>query len=464
VKQNKAKAGQQKKAESPEERFSKITAELEGALADTKADHPGKKTRLKAGRDEIAKLDGEMRAQFAATEQKLKAAKLPAEILERHHKFVKHYDENLNELKGNVEQVEKAKDDAEAETALRKVHEHLKRVKAPSTHQKLDPNNLPHRQPVVKKREPRMKKEEFEQDLKKDKHTWKNQKRIQVASAGSLAGLLTSSSFNAITPPTAADLAETVDVQLTPEIRAKALELGNNPVKIYEWVRNNIEFVPTWGSIQGAQMTMLTKQGNAFDTSSLLISILRAAGISAHYVTGTIELPIDKIMSWAGGFTDPQAALTFFASGGVPIRSGISGGKFTKAQMEHAWVEAYVPYGNYRGTMRDQSIPTWIPLDASFKQYSIVSGFDVTASAPYSQDDYLSRPSDQNSMHYYQSQIQSYLDTTMPDKSIIDVKGRRKIAEEKFKFLPSSLPYKTIVIAKKASDIAADSRAKVNSA
>ncbi len=461
VKKVKAQEQQQKKTEGTEERFSKVTEELRETLADPKGDLESKRQRLTAGKGEIEALDADIRKQFAATEKRLKDAKLPAEILARHHKFVKHYDDNLAELKGNIERVEKAKDNVEAEGEVEKTRRHLEKVKAPARHQPLDPNNLPHRQPKVQKREPRMKKEEFERDLKKDKNAWRNEKRIMVASAGSLAGLLVSSSINAVNPPTADDLAETIEVQLTPEIRAKAQELGNSPVKIYEWVRNNVEFIPTWGSIQGAQMTLLTKQGNAFDTASLLIALLRAAGIHARYVTGTIELPIDKIMNWAGGFSDPQASLTFIASGGVPVKAGLSSGKITKAQLEHVWVEAYLPYGNYRGATKDQSISTWIPLDASFKQYSIVAGFDVTTLVSFSRDSYLSNVNNQNSLHYYQSKIQAYLDATMPDKSIVDAKGRKEIAEEKFKFLPSSLPYKTIVIANKTSEITTVSRSKV---
>lgn len=115
---------------------------------------------------------------------------------------------------------------------MEKTRAHLEKAKAPSRHQSLDPNNLPFRQPKGQKREPRMKKEEFERDLKKDKTAWRSQKRIMLAATGSVAGLL---------PPD--DLAETIEVQFTPEIKAKAQELGNNPVKIYEWVRNNIEFV-----------------------------------------------------------------------------------------------------------------------------------------------------------------------------------------------------------------------------
>jgi transglutaminase-like putative cysteine protease len=471
VKKGKACEQQQKKAETPEERFSKVTEELEGALTDTKTDIGTKKARLTAGRDEINKLDGEMRAQFAATEQKLIAAKLPAEILERHHRFVKHYDDNLNELKGNVERVEKAKNQAEIEVEVEKTRKHLERVKAPSRHQKLDPNNLPHRQPVVKKREPRMKKEEFDQDLKKDKHAWKNQKRIQVASTGSLAGMLVSNSFNAIAQPTAADLAETVDVQLTPEIRAKALELGNNPVRIYEWVRNNIEFVPTWGSIQGAQMTMLTKQGNAFDSASLLIALLRASGIHARYVMGTVELPIDKVMNWAGGFTDPNAALNFIASGGVPVTGIRSGGSVISARMEHVWVKAWIDMIPSLGAHHKEG-DTWVPLDPSFKKYTYTDGVDFQAAVPFDGQGFANQLNAtstineqegsvtnvnsalvQTTLSDYNTKLESYVSQNLPNATASDILGKKEIIRKDQPILPASLPYKVIVAGTETTEV-----------
>jgi hypothetical protein len=383
VKKGKAREEQQqqKKPEGAEERFAKATEGLRAALADTKVGLEKKKEQLKLQKAAIEAADPEIRKEFAATEKRLRDAKLPGEILERHSKFVKHYDDNLAELRGNIERVEKAKDRKVAEAEIEKTWKHLEMVKAPSRHQKLDPNNLPHRQPKFKKREPRMKKEEFERDFAKGKSAWRDQKRVMVASVGSLAGLLLSSTVNL---PTAADLAETIEVHLTPQIRAKAQELGNNPVKIYEWVRNNVEFVPTWGSIQGANMTLQTKQGNAFDTSSLFIALLRAAGIHAHYVTGTIELPIEKIMNWAGGFTDTLAALDFMSSGGIPTKGLVSGGKIVKAQMEHVWVEAWINYIPSRGAKHTNGKgDTWISLDPSYKQYTYtaypatVGGADV---------------------------------------------------------------------------------------
>jgi len=444
---------QQKSSEGSEERFSRLTEELTVLIADPKVDVETKKKRLVSGRTEMDGLDKEIRKQFAETEKRLKDAKLPAEILERHHRFVKHYDDNVAEFKGNVERVEKAKDKKQAETEIEKMRAHLEKAKAPSRHQPLDPNNLPHRQPKVLKREPRMKKEEFEQDLKKDKQAWRNEKRILLAST-STTGLLAPD-----------DLAETIEVQFTPEIKAKAQELGNNPVKIYEWVRNSIEFVPTWGSIQGAQMTLLTRQGNSFDTASLLIALLRAAGIHARYVTGTVELPIATVMNWLGGFTSEQAALEFMASGGVPVKAGIAGGKITKALFEHLWVEAFIDYIPSRGAKHVQGQgDTWITLDPSFKQYGYTQGIDIKAAVPFDAPAFLDQLKagatinetqgyvtginsllTQQTMQDYQARVQSYIQQNYPNATVGDVLGKKEIVKQEFPYLLGTLPYSTAV-------------------
>jgi len=442
------------KTTSPEEKLQKVTEELQETLANSKSDLGKKKEKVKAAKSAIEAADPEIRKEFAATEKKLKDAKLPAEILERHRKFVKHYNDNLAELRNNIGRVEKAKNKAEMETEIGKVEKHLKKIKAPSRHSKFDPNNLPHRQPKANKHEPRMKKEEFDKDLKKDKHAWRNQKRVMVASNGSLAGLLTSD-----------DLAETIEVQLTPEIKAKALELGNNPVRIYEWVRNNIEFVPTWGSIQGAQMTMLTKQGNAFDTASLLIALLRAAGIHAHYVTGTIELPIDKVMNWAGGFSDSLSALDFMSSGGVPTKGLTSGGKVVAARMEHVWVEAFINYIPSRGAKHvNGKGDTWIRLDPTYKQYTYTQGIDLKTAVPFDGQSFLDQIKAgstinesqgyvtgvnsllvQQTMQDYQTRVQNYIQQNYPNATVGDVLGKKTIVKKEYPYLLGTLPYRTAV-------------------
>jgi len=105
----------------------------------------------------------------------------------------------------------------------------------------------------------------------------------------------------------------------------------------HNWVHDNIEFLPTYGSIQGSDLTLQVKRGNAFDTASLLIALLRAAGVPARYVYGTIEIPIDKVKNWVGGAQDSQAALDLLGQGGVPILGLAQAGKIVAARMEHAW-------------------------------------------------------------------------------------------------------------------------------
>ena len=479
-------------ASRPEERFQKVVEEIERILEDPTAERETKARRVKVKRTEIEELHREIRKQFAETEKKLIDAGLPNEILQRHHKFVKHYEDNFNELKGNLDSIEKTKGLA-VEVEIKKAKDHLQKVKPPKKHIPLDPNKLPHRTPEVKRKEPRLKKEDFEKDFIKQKKVQGERRPIFVASNSSLKGLLSSdpSTSSGQAPnlivaqatgaPTPADLSETIEVQFTPEITAKAEELGNNPVKIYNWVRNNIEFVPTYGSIQGAHMTLLTKQGNAFDTASLLIALLRVSNIPARYVYGTIELPIDKVMNWVGGFTDPNSAVDFIASGGIPGTALTSGGKIFAARMEHVWAEAHVPYGPYSGRpSRLDPSRTWIPLDPSFKQYKYIQGVDLQASFPFDaqtlidqlistatvnqQEGYITNVNAsliQNALNEYQSGLEAYIQQNIPDPTLGKLFGVKEIAKQDIGILPATLPYKINIKGGKYSEIPEELRHKI---
>lgn len=120
---------------------------------------------IKKQRAEIESADSEFKKEFAATEKKLKDANLPQEILDRHAKFVKHYEDNLAELKTNLAGIEQGAGSKGFKEALAKAKTHLEKTKAPSKHTPLDPNNLPNRMVKAKERAPRLKKEDFEKDF-----------------------------------------------------------------------------------------------------------------------------------------------------------------------------------------------------------------------------------------------------------------------------------------------------------
>ncbi|MGR5422396.1 transglutaminase-like domain-containing protein [Vibrio sp. PNB22_4_1] len=176
-------------------------------------------------------------------------------------------------------------------------------------------------------------------------------------------------------------LGETTEIQFTDEIKALALSLNHNPTEIYAWVHNNILYTPSFGSIQGAQLTLDTKKGNAIDTASLLISLLRASGIPARYAYGTVEIPATKVMNWVGNVESAEAALNLMGQGGIPSIGMISGGQITNIRLDHTWVEAWVDYEPSRG-VKNISGDAWIPMDASFKQYDYSEGIDIASAVP----------------------------------------------------------------------------------
>ena len=51
---------------------------------------------------------------------------------------------------------------------------------------------------------------------------------------------------------------------------------------VYEFVANDIEFQPYYGSLKGAVATLESRSGNATDQASLLIALLRAIEVQTH--------------------------------------------------------------------------------------------------------------------------------------------------------------------------------------
>jgi hypothetical protein len=86
-------------------------------------------TEITTKKAEIEVLDVELRKEFAATEKKLKDAKLPKEILDRHYKFVKHYEDNLAELKTNLTGIEQSAKGIAFNNAIQRTKAHIEKTK-----------------------------------------------------------------------------------------------------------------------------------------------------------------------------------------------------------------------------------------------------------------------------------------------------------------------------------------------
>lgn len=333
--------------------------------------------QLRARANELAALEERVREGFEATGRHIKANAFSAEIQARHTEALAQFEARNSQFKVLVNNLGTAADQGgNVQAPLAELGTFMAKHPGGRTHAPADPANLPFgaRKPAARK--PHASAGEFQSSglfdaLREERLAAELKKRpLRLAQSGGLSGIGLPATVLPQTPQ-AEDLGETEDIKLTPAIRAKAAELGNQPVLIYNWVRNNVDFVPTYGSIQGADLTLQTMRGNAFDTASLLVALLRAANVPARYVYGTIQMPAERVMNWAGGATVPFAATDLMGQGGIPVIGLTSAGRVSHIRLEHVWVEAFVDYVPSRGAVNRQG-DTWVPLDASFKQYAAI--------------------------------------------------------------------------------------------
>jgi len=425
---------------------------------------------LRQARQALQQADRAIRDEFAATEQKLRQGNLPAEILQRHADAIAAYDAKHRQLESHFNEAEDAhgrivdpwnfedrtRDHGRLKDSLKRAQDFLEKHLPKVAHRPLDPNKLPHRPAQPRWQAPRTSSRILPTYALPGSPWLAAQEepdpayvtRLAAAGENLIAQVLPKGSGLPPTP-TSADLAPTEDVQITQEIRDLAAQLGNDPVKIYEYVRNTIDFEPTWGSIKGSVLTLWERSGNAFDTASLLIALFRAANIPARYVLGTIQVPAAQAQNWVGGVATPQIAATILASGGVPVSYSA-----THVTLEHVWVEAYVPFAQYRGVPLGPTGKTWIPLDASSKLHNFTSGRDPATTLPFNLSAYLAGPvATVDPVQQYQADLFSMYLPEDPETPIEELKARNEINAQELGLLPSTLSGKAVAVRSEFADL-----------
>lgn len=253
------------------------------------------------------------------------------------------------------------------------------------------------------------------------------------------------------------------DVTFSPRIQEKAAELGHDPVKIFEFVRNEFGFEAYYGLMKGPEATLLSGAGNDYDLAALLVSLLRASGTPARFVRGKVRIPFDKAQGWIGMPTGGgmQAYLratqpAAWASGTSPLAATFVNPP-AGVELLHIWVEAYVPLGSYRGAggtagaaSRGQA---WVPLDPSFKlrDWNPDPGLPIgtpTLSMDYGTDGnggYYTSVQPELPIEAFEDQIRAHLASTFdgsgPPTALDDVLFAGPIRQERPGVLPSALPY-----------------------
>jgi hypothetical protein len=250
-----------------------------------------------------------------------------------------------------------------------------------------------------------------------------------------------------------------VDNQPTTLLRNLAQSLDNDPLQMYQYVYNNVEYVPAHGSIQGADYTAQTLRGGPIDQASLLISLLRISNIPARYVYGSINLDIKQAMNWVGDVSDVNAVQNILSQGGVPnVLIGDSQGTIKYLNVEHVWVEAYIN-------------DAWQEIDPSFKQYKYNQGLnlqnvieldedtmvnDLTAGADINNEgwvQHINQGAIETELSNIQEQIESYITQQYPGATVEELLGSKTIiANEQLSF-PIALPYLNVVASQSLNEL-----------
>ncbi|AEA66109.1 RHS repeat-associated core domain-containing protein [Burkholderia gladioli] len=236
-----------------------------------------------------------------------------------------------------------------------------------------------------------------------------------------------------------------------------ARALRGNPDRIYEYVRNTIEYYPIYGMQKGALGAVLDNQGTDVDQADLMVQLLKASGIQATYVRGVIDLSPDQVASWLGiDVSNACGVSNVMAQGWIPVYAIYAehptscpgpSGALTGLSIEHVWLKA-----NIGGT-------TYV-FDPSFKPHALkngipfatagVSGYDYNAylqsalagstlTADYVQN--LNRASIRSNLTAYASQLAGYLRSNLPTATLDDVIGGKTITPFYGSLRQTSLPY-----------------------
>lgn len=430
-------------------RAAKTAVELREFLREVKARKPADQdaVRQKLRRLERELTDAHADVQQALTraEVRILSARLDPIILERHDKTVDAIEEGHQRLVSSLRQLI-----AGNKKALDEVLSVADQM-------------VPANQPDLTRLPPTL-----QRDLQQAPALTREQADALLAKTSGLAAAAKAPGALAVAPaslPGPGDLAATVEVQLTAEIVSKAAALGNSPRAIYEFVRNSVAFQPYLGSRKGGVETLHQLHGNDTDQASLLLALLRAAGIPSRYVRGTVEMTPERAKSWLG-VDDAATAGSILTTAGMDGVNIISGAAVTAIRCTRVWVEAYVPYSNYRGVPNESTGNAWVPLDPAFKQTAVTPGQDVLAAMGYNNDvflaNYISTFHSLSPIEKLVADIQTWLSANQPGTTEQQVERLAALSPQSLGLLPASLPFDVRTVSSRFSELEDSKRYKVS--
>jgi len=289
-------------------------------------------------------------------------------------------------------------------------------------------------------------------------------------------------------PPQVQSLMLSVPASVEAEISDLAAALDNDPVKIFNYVRNNIEYEHYHGLRKGAVLTLLEGSGNDFDHCALLADLLTAAGhTNFNYRLRGHRLDYSVVKDWFGLAEEPFPGLTYQQAYGDAITEDYPNGQdegvgdYVAKQATHLGL--FIASRGSRRSNNGAPGSVWYPtfpqkasavfdrlwielnvngtvykLDPSYKLYEKIEGLsDLLTSIGYSRSQLLTDASVGASTgvgfvkSLHQDNIESYLvartqavisflEQNYPDISVSELIGGKRLIKEEISDLSDAFP------------------------
>lgn len=262
------------------------------------------------------------------------------------------------------------------------------------------------------------------------------------------------------------DASQDQETTLPTELLEQTASLGS-AAAILDYVKNELRLEWYRGCLKGAAETLRQRGGNDADLAALTIALLRSRGVAARYVYGTIELPVAKVADLMGlldaaglsaaaapGWSPPEAISSIVTrvleASGTPFEPVVAGGRVRSLRLGHVWVEAFLAFGDYRGTGRETGPRAWVPIDPSITggpKYELVpAAVDLLGVTPGGVDglidSYLSAADGASPLERFRAAAQPLLAA----RSLTYEQALRRVVArpERLGLVPGSLPYQVV--------------------
>lgn len=212
----------------------------------------------------------------------------------------------------------------------------------------------------------------------------------------------------------------------------------DNAGSIYYYIKNNFYTEAYYGSKKDPAITLESLGGNDLDQAALLVAVLRAKNIPARFVTGTVMITAEQAMAMTGS-DDVKNAGRLIASQGRNVTGLTFNGDLVGYKMKRTWVEAYIPYTDYRGAGNQAGESVWVQLDPSFK---FVTSSAEEFTSEFDEENLETLKLVEKAANQYPN-IYDVSEYSTPDKLKFNYRSIQQCNEE---YIPSSLPYTVLSV------------------